>query len=392
MVKRAREKFRTPFYLYDKAEIIAHANLLKRTIFEGAQLFFSMKANPRKKIIQCLLEQGCGVEVASSSELQMAIKAGCDPQNIVFTGPGKELDELEMAIEAGIFCINVENILEIEMLSEIVAKRQKNVNIGIRINFQNRIAGKISMSGVTQFGILPAQVEEAIKCARKSKYVHVIGFQVYAGTQILDSDVISENVVQTIERVFEMKDKYDLSIRYLNFGGGFGVPYFLNDTELNMEKLRLDLKAIYDKYSQLASVNRIVFESGRYVLAEAGIFVVKILYKKEVCDKKFLICDGGSNFHSSAAFLGRFVRNNFPMHSISDYIEEEKVTIVGNLCTPTDVIGQDVTMKKAEVGDLIVVEKSGAYGLTFSPLRFLNHRLPAEIMYDNGQFIEVGEE
>lgn len=348
-----------------------------------------MKANPRREIIECLLEQGCGVEVASANELKMAITVGCDPQNIVFTGPGKGIDELEMAVEAGIFCTNVESILEIERLIEIADKRRKSINIGIRVNLQNRIAGRISMSGVTQFGIIPTQVEEAIKCARKSDYIHVIGFQVYAGTQILDSNAISENVEQTIECVFKMIDDYDLIIRYLNFGGGFGIPYFSNDVALDMDRLRVEMKAIYEKYPRLAKVERIVFESGRFILAEAGVFVVKILYKKEVCDKKFLICDGGSNFHSSAAFLGRFVRNNFPMHSISDSMEDEKVTIVGNLCTPTDVIGQDVTIRKAEVEDLIVVEKSGAYGLTFSPLCFLSHRLPIEIMYDNGQYIKL---
>lgn len=204
IIKKAGEVFRTPFYLYDKEEIISHANLLKRTIFEGAQLFFSMKANPRREIIECLLEQGCGVEVASANELKMAITVGCDPQNIVFTGPGKGIDELEMAVEAGIFCTNVESILEIERLIEIADKRRKSINIGIRVNLQNRIAGRISMSGVTQFGIIPTQVEEAIKCARKSDYIHVIGFQVYAGTQILDSNAISENVEQTIECVFKI--------------------------------------------------------------------------------------------------------------------------------------------------------------------------------------------
>ncbi len=391
LIKVASEQFRTPFYLYNKAEIIAHAKILKGTIFESAQLFFSMKANPEKMIIKCLLEQGCGVEVASLGELKLAIEAGCNPYNIIFTGPGKEKDELEMAIETGIYCINIENILEIEIISEIASRLKKDVNIAIRINPQSRTTGKISMNGVTQFGIGPAQVGEAIEHARKSDYVHLIGFQIYAGTQILNSDVISENVEQMIDIVFEMVDKYNLSIKYLNFGGGFGVPYFSNDKELDMKMLHANLQAIYEKCPKLAEVNRIVFESGRYILAEAGVFVVKVLYEKVVCGSKFLICDGGSNFHSSAAFLGRFVRNNFPMHSISDETEEEKVTIVGNLCTPSDVIGQNVTIKKVVVGDLIVVEKSGAYGLSFSPSGFLRHRLPVEIMYDNGIFLELGK-
>ena len=318
LVKEASEQFRTPFYLYDKAEIVAHVEKIKSTIFESAQLFYSMKANPEKAVIKCLLAQGCGVEVASFGELKIALEAGCNPYNIIFTGPGKEIDELELAIELGIYCINIENIHEIEIISEIATRLQKNVNIGIRINPHNLTIGKISMVGVTQFGIGPEQVGEAFEHAGRSDYVHVIGFQVYAGTQILNSDVISETVEQTIDIAFAMMDKFNISIKYLNFGGGFGVPYFLNDLELDMDKLRVNLEAIYRKYPKLAKVDRIVFESGRYLLAEAGVFVVKILYEKTVCGNKFLICDGGSNFHSSAAFLGRFVRNNFPIHSISD--------------------------------------------------------------------------
>lgn len=390
IIKIAGSRFRTPFYIYDKAEIIAHANMIKDIIFKNAQLFFSMKANPEKEIIKCLLEQGCGVEVASLGELNKAIEAGCLPNNLIFTGPGKEYDELETAIKVGIYCINIENLLELEIISEIATKLQRDVNVGIRVNLQSRKSGKISMNGVTQFGIGEDQVGDAIAIAKENSFIHVIGFQVYSGTQILDADVLTENVKQIIDVVFELAHSYEIKIKYLNLGGGFGVPYFPNDTELDIKKLKEELLVLYEKNPQLADVERIIFESGRFILAEAGSFVVKVLYEKVVKDSKFVICDGGSNFHSSAAFLGRFVRNNFPIHSISEGLEE-KVTIVGKLCTPTDVIGQNVLISKVDVGNLIVIEKSGAYGLSFSPLSFLSHRLPSQIMYDNGQFIDMGK-
>ena len=138
IIKIAGSRFRTPFYIYDKAEIIAHANMIKDIIFKNAQLFFSMKANPEKEIIKCLLEQGCGVEVASLGELNKAIEAGCLPNNLIFTGPGKEYDELETAIKVGIYCINIENLLELEIISEIATKLQRDVNVGIRVNLQSR--------------------------------------------------------------------------------------------------------------------------------------------------------------------------------------------------------------------------------------------------------------
>ena len=211
----------------------------------------------------------------------------------------------------------------------------------------------------------------------------------YMGTQILEAGELLQNVENIILVAFKLADQYDIKISYLNFGGGFGVNYFKNERELNMNEVRRGLDKIYNKYSKLNNVERIIFESGRYVLAEAGFFVTKVLYTKEVEEKKYLICDGGSNFHSSAAFLGRFVRNNFPMHSISKSNNTEVVTIVGNLCTPTDVIGQSVEINCATVNDYIVIEKSGAYGLTYSPHSFLCHRLPKEILYDNNECYEI---
>ena len=116
-------------------------------------------------------------------------------------------------------------------------------------------------------------------------------------------------------------------------------------------------------------------------MAEAGKFVTKVLYKKESKGEKYIICDGGSNFHAASAFLGRSIRNNYPIHSIPDQEEKEEMTVTGPLCTPTDVIGQSVQINKdIKAGDYIVIDKSGAYGVTYSPLAFLGHISPIEIM------------
>lgn len=395
IIRRACEEFRTPLYLYDENEIQKNANLLKNTVFENAKIFFSMKANPSKEIMKIILKLGFGVEVASMGEMLYALEVGFELKNLIFTGPGKEYDELECAIEKGIYCINIENISEIEMICEIASRKHQEINIAFRINPYTRTAGKFSMAGVTQFGIGADQIATALKCVEQNEFVHMIGFQVYMGTEILDADIIKENVEEIARLGFELADQYGIELQYLNMGGGFGVPYFPNDASLNMEQLRVELQNVAERFPRLKEIDTLVFESGRFILAEAGVFVIKVLYEKTVNDKKFLICDGGSNFHSSAAFLGRFVRNNFPMHSISvnqkEDRPEEVVTIVGNLCTPTDVVGQNVKIARAEVGDYIVVEKSGAYGLSFSPLKFLKHREPMEVVFANDEFRISGE-
>ncbi len=127
-------------------------------------------------------------------------------------------------------------------------------------------------------------------------------------------------------------------------------------------------------------------------MADSGTFLTTVLYTKHSKGTEYLVCDGGSHFHSSAAFLGRHIRNNFPMQIVGSYSETEReVNVVGPLCTPTDVLGQSVRINGGVVGDILAIQKSGAYGLTHSPIHFLSHETPAEILYDDGHFYVMRE-
>lgn len=383
IIKQAYKKYSTPFYLYDKKCIIDHAEKLKCVLFKNADIFFSMKANPLIGIMKIFISMGYGIEVASKGEMVKALKAGCKNSNIIFSGPGKEKREIEYAVDNEIYCINVENLTEIQIIEAIAAQHNKIVNVGLRINPSEKSKGKISMSGDTQFGISIEEINTAVLQVNGCKHLNLIGFQIYMGTQILDAEEIIKNTEKIIEITYRIVNQNNLKIEYINFGGGFGVPYFTNDKILDMDKLKIGLDLLYEKHQELHNIKRIVFESGRFLLAESGCFVTQILYKKKMNNTTYLICDGGSNFHSASAFLGRFIRNNFPMHSITTSDETEIVTVVGNLCTPTDVIGQNVMLNKAAEEDYIVIEKSGAYGLTYSPYGFLGHDIPKEILYDH---------
>lgn len=383
IIKKAIKEYSTPFYLYEKDCIIDHANKLKSVLFENTDICFSMKSNPLIGILKLFVEIGFGIEAASKGELVKALKSGCNASDIIFSSPGKERKEIEFAVENNIFCINIENFTEIKIIEDSAAAQNKKVNVGIRINPGVKSKGKISMSGNTQFGFEINSIEKAIEEIKKSGHLNLIGFQVYMGTQILDAEEIVSNTENIICYSLQLSKDYGINLEYINLGGGFGIPYFPNEHDLDLSALKSGMQAIYEKYPEIHNIKRIVFESGRFLMAEAGVFVTQVLYKKQMGDINYLICDGGSNYHASSAFLGRFVRNNFPMHTISDSNEEEKVTVVGNLCTPTDVIGQNVTMKKAEENDYVVIEKSGAYGLTYSPFGFLGHELPLELLYDN---------
>lgn len=391
-IKDIAMEYETPLYIYDKKTIEENYNSLKSAIFPGAKLFYSMKANPSIGVCQTFKGLGSGIEVASTGELCVALEAGFDPKNIHFTSPGKTRREIEYALKHNINLINIESLQEAYLINEVASELGVTANIGIRINpAQSYSNAKIKMSGVSsQFGIEEEAIGESlINELKKLRNLEIQGFQVYMGTQMLLAEDIIKNTEYIITMALRLSKDLGIGLRYLNLGGGFGVKYFKNETPLDLEELKCGMKALKAQFGKELSDTELAFESGRYLMADAGVFVTKVLYVKESKGQKYVVCDGGSNFHSSAAFLGRFIRNNFPMHTIPENEELAECTICGPLCTALDVIGQKV-MANANIApdDLVVIEKSGAYGYTYSPGRFLSHEQPVEILLD-GETVHV---
>lgn len=390
VILEATRKYGTPLFLYDGNLIEKQVQRLKEALFQDARLFYAMKANPLIGIVQKLQTLGCGMEVASRGEMETAFRAGVAPQNVIFTSPGKTQEELEYAIKAGIHVIHVDSLEEAVLINGIAKECGKVVDIALRINqAENFSKAKIKMTGVaSQFGIEEEELSEPFFQELASlKNVRMTGIQVYSGTQVLEAEEILKNIDYVIRLALTLSDNYHFKLRYLNLGGGFGVPYFKGERELDLVRLREGMEQLKQQYGEKLTETEIIFESGRFLMAESGLYITRILHRKESKDKLFYICDGGSNFHSSAAFLGRFVRNNFPMISIPDDGEVKMVNVTGPLCTPTDILGQNIELSgDLKKDDLIVIQKSGAYGLTFSPAIFLSHETPAEVMVTAGEY------
>lgn len=389
-VREVAKQYGTPFFLYDGEKILEQHRKLKDSLYDGAGIFYSMKANPLIGICQLLYSEGCGIETASKGEIQTALEAGVKPSEIIFSSPGKTVDEIEFAIEEKIKVINVESVDEAILVNEVAKKKNRKVEVVLRIN-QNVdfSSAKIKMSGVSsQFGIEETDLSYTLfEKFSDFKHIEISGIQVYSGTQVLKATEILQNTEYAIQMAIELSSKYEFQLRYLNLGGGFGIPYFKGENALDLQEIKNGMHAIKNKYNAQLKNTEIIFESGRFLMAESGIYVTKILYKKISKGSVYYICDGGSNFHSTSAFLGRFVRNNFPMYSIPTSHNIAKVNVVGPLCTPTDTMGQKVELSEdLNCGDYIVIEKSGAYGLTYSPMNFLSHDTPIEILELNKRF------
>jgi diaminopimelate decarboxylase len=384
-------EYKSPMYLYDAGIIQRQYMKLKSSLPERFEIFYSMKANPLLGICQLMKSCGTRIEVASEGELHTALAAGFPVQDIIFTSPGKTIDELEYAIDKQIYSINAESFAELDIIRKIAQEKSKKANVSIRINPDYDAFGAgIKMSGgSTQFGIDYEQLMEGIANMGNTPHINLIGIHVYMGTQILNAD----NIVSIMDKIFEMalsmQTGTGINLEFIDLGGGFGVPYFTNDHQLDLLELKSGTEKVWHKYRDKFCNTRIAVESGRFLLAESGKFFSKVLYCKHSKDRSYIVCDGGSNFHANSAFLGRHIRNNFPMSILGKENEPLfEATVVGPLCTPTDVIGQRVMLPKAEPGDYLVVEKSGAYGLTNSPVMFLSHPQPAEVLvYDDAVYI-----
>lgn len=394
-IKALAKQYGTPFYFYDKAVMTENYYHLKDSIFPGAELFYSMKANPALGVCQVYCNLGSGIETASAGELYAALEAGFDPKHILFTSPGKTKHEIEFALRRQIRLINIESLAEAHLINEVAGSLGITADIGVRINpaavYSN---AKIKMSGVaSQFGIEEADINDAFFCElRALRNLSLQGIQVYMGTQMLLAEDIIKNTEYTMDMALRMSKEFGFRLKYLNVGGGFGVKYFKNEAMLDLTALKAGMSDLKKRFGDALKDTEVIFESGRFLMADAGAFVTQVLYVKESKGQRFAVCDGGSNFHSSAAFLGRFVRNNFPMHTIPEGTETLECTICGPLCTALDVIGQKVAVN-AEIapGDLVVIEKSGAYGYTYSPCRFLSHEQPMELMADGDEIYAIRE-
>ncbi len=384
-IRQIDKEFGTPFYLYHREKICSSYMKLKEALFPGACLYYSMKANPLGKICRILNDMGAGIEVASKGELEIALKVGVSPDKIIFSSPGKTEKELRVAISKKIKLINIDSLEEAIIINRIGEERKESIDVAIRINPAVNISNaKITMTGVaSQFGVEEEDLDAVFYAIKELKYINICGFQIYMGTQMLQAKDIVKNTDYALGLFLTKAKQYGISLKTVNVGGGFGIKYFANENDLNLERLQECMNELYEKYHKQLGETEVIFESGRFIMAEAGEFVTKVLYVKKSKDTKFVICDGGSNFHSSAAFLGRFVRNNFPLKSVPEGENMETANIVGPLCTPLDVIGQKVLVnKEIKAGDYVIIEKSGAYGLTYSPIDFLSHERPREILED----------
>lgn len=373
----------TPFYAYDRALLKARVSQLRAALPKSVKLHYAMKANPMPAVVGLMAGLVDGIDVASSGELKVALDAGADPAEISFAGPGKRDIELRQAVASGVL-VNVESARELPVLARASQELGLPARVALRVNpdFELKGSGMKMSGGPKQFGIdaeaLPPVLAEVGRLGLDFE-----GFHLFAGSQNLKAESICEAQQKCYELALRLAQDAPSPVRFLNLGGGFGIPYFPGETPLGLAPISANLQSICERAAGELPLAELVIELGRYLVGEAGVYVARVLDRKVSRGQVFLVTDGGLHHHLSASGnFGQVIRKNYPA-MISQTRGEtaiECASVVGPLCTPLDLLADKMDLAAAQPGDLAVVFQSGAYGASASPQGFLGHPAVVEVL------------
>ncbi|CAN5731459.1 pyridoxal-dependent decarboxylase, exosortase A system-associated [soil metagenome] len=373
----------TPFYAYDRALLRAQVATLRTTLPAGIELHYAMKANPMPAVVGLMAGLVDGIDVASAGELKIALDAGADPADISFAGPGKREPELRQAVASGVL-INIESMREVHLLEAISNEFGTAARVAVRVNpdFELKGSGMKMGGGPKQFGVDVEEVPGVLGAVALAGLAFE-GFHLFAGSQNLRADAICEAQLKSFELALRLAEAAPSPVRFLNLGGGFGIPYFPGEQRLDLSTIAENLATLQGRARRDLPEVAFVIELGRYLVGEAGVYVTRVVDRKVSRGQVFLVTDGGLNHHLSASGnFGQVIRKNYPVTIGNKAGNEarEVASVVGPLCTPLDLLADRMTLPVANAGDLAVVFQSGAYGASASPQAFLGHAPCTEVL------------
>jgi diaminopimelate decarboxylase len=373
----------TPFYAYDRALLRSRVAQLRAALPRAIKLHYAMKANPMPAVVGFMAGLVDGIDVASAGELQVALNAGADPAEISFAGPGKRDPELRQAVAAGVL-VNVESMRELPVLAAASQALGLPARVAIRVNpdFELKGSGMKMGGGPKQFGVDTEVVPQMLAWLARERLAFE-GFHLYAGSQNLRAESLCEAQNKSYELALRLAQDAHTPLKFLNLGGGFGIPYFPGEQRLDLAPIGKNLAAICERAQRELPQAGIVIELGRYMVGEAGVYISRVVDKKISRGQIYLVMDGGLHHHLSASGnFGQVVRKNYPVAVANRMggLPLENASVVGPLCTPLDLLGDRMDLPAAQIGDLVAVFQSGAYGASSSPQSFLGHPHCVEVL------------
>lgn len=383
LTRLAERVGQTPFYAYDRRLLDDRVGALRAALPDQIHVHYAIKANPMPAVVHHMNGLVDGFDVASVRELMVALDAGMAPDRISFAGPGKTDAELRRATAAGI-TIHLESESEMERLAAIGGELGLRPRVAVRVNpdFELKSSGMHMGGGPRQFGVDAERVPQMLT-RLGALPIEFEGFHIFGGSQNLNREKLIEAQDAIVALALSLSKHAPGPVRLLNIGGGFGIPYFPGDQPLDLPGVANNLARHMPTIQTALPEAQVVLELGRYLVGEAGIYVCKVVDRKDSRGQTFLVTDGGLHHHLAATGnFGQVIRKNYPL-AVGNRMEDGTpitVNVVGNLCTPLDLLGDRMELPDAEPGDLVVIFQSGAYGRTASPSGFLSHPEVAEVL------------
>jgi diaminopimelate decarboxylase len=349
----------TPFYYYDVKLLQDTLDMVKNEAGKyGYHAHYAVKANANPRILSIIAENGLGADCVSGGEVKAALDAGFPADKIVFAGVGKADWEINLGLDNDIFCFNVESAVELEIIDELAAAKNKVASVALRINpeVDAHTHAKIT-TGMKEnkFGINLSQLGQVLDNLANLKNVKLIGIHFHIGSQITDMSAF-RNLVIRVNEIQEDLEARGIRIENVNFGGGLGIDYY-HPNHLPIPAFD-NYFAVFNKLLKVRPGQQVHFEPGRSVVAQCGTLISKVLYVKEGETKKFAILDAGFTELIRPAMYDAYHR----IENITSDEEVELYDVVGPICESSDVFGKDVELNKAHRGDLIALRSAGAYG------------------------------
>lgn len=380
------ETYGTPLYIYDRRQLDRKLNAL-RTELSECEIYYSVRANPNLAILRYFVLNGCGLGIASGGELMHALAAGCPADLIFMSGLGKTDRDLELAASSNVREINIESTIDAHRLSAICKRGSVRARVGVRVDLTTQFRGPTLLPRSSPpVGTDEEKLATLIGILTSAPNLDVCGISIYVGTGILDANALAKEYRKGIQIAKSVASQIGRPLQIVNFAGGLGVPYS-REPELDLSSFAKSVRPLLNLTRERPDFRDTHFsiELGRFLTAEAGIYVTRIVDIRESAGKKRLIIDGGMSHHFSASQTAAGGRN-YPMallQKLNDQPEED-VQVVGPLESPWNTLGTSVSLPGARVGDLLGIFQSGAYARSMSPLAFQSHDSPPEIWADEG--------
>ena len=354
------QEIQTPFYYYDTAVLRKTLKTINEEAgkHENFEVHYAVKANANPKVLNIICQAGLGADCVSGGEIQAATNAGFPASKIVYAGVGKSDWEINLGLEKGIFCFNVESIPELEVINELAEKQGKVAQVCFRINPN---VGAHTHANITtglaenKFGIAMEDMENVIEEAAQMKNIKFLGLHFHIGSQILDMGDF-EALCNRINELQDQLESHHIVVKNINVGGGLGIDY----NHPNRVPIP-DFKAYFDTYAKLLKLRegqKLHFELGRAVVGQMGSLITKVLYVKQGTAKQFAIVDAGMTDLIRPALYQAYHK----IENISSNEPEETYDVVGPICESSDVFAKAIDINKTHRGDLIALRSAGAYG------------------------------